>query len=97
MRQRFSGGRPKLPDSQRTVLVSVSILPTQKAWASSHGDGNLSLGVRRAIAVAMQAVAPEVIAAEAARRAAAAADLARAAKEVEHLVYGDVLPGEIAE
>ena len=49
-----SRGRKTLPAAQRTISVVACILPAQREWALAFGGGNLSLGVRKAIAVAMQ-------------------------------------------
>jgi hypothetical protein len=50
-------GRPKLPVSERTVAMPTCILPAQREWVIAFGDGNASLGMRKALDIAMQAVA----------------------------------------
>lgn len=71
---RFNAGRPNLPASQRTTVISASVLPAQKEWVVQLGEGNLSVGIRKAIATAMQALSPELVAAEIAKRQAYVAD-----------------------
>jgi hypothetical protein len=66
---RFKAGRPPLPASQRTVIIRVSVLPLQKEWAVQLGEGNLAKGVRKALAIAMQATSPELVAATMSRLA----------------------------
>jgi hypothetical protein len=82
---RFRAGRPSLPKGQRKVSFSGTITPAQFEWLVQLGEGNKSAGLRKAIAIAMQNMSPELIAETTARLAAdnqaayAAKNAARAA------------------
>lgn len=74
-------GRPTLSPGQRLVVVHPSISETQREWTVKLGGGNLSLGVRKAIAQAMQSIAPAQVAALTARARADDAAMALATAE----------------
>ena len=50
------GGRPRLPVNQRTVNVSVALMPAQVAWLRSRPEG-ISVTVRNLVAKGMQEAA----------------------------------------
>jgi hypothetical protein len=94
---RFNAGRPPLPKGARKVRITGSVPPAQLAWVIQCGGGNVSVGLRKAIAAAMQASAPEVVAAEIARNAAAKADIARVDADIFENLAGNFEAHEAAK
>ena len=77
--RRFNAGRPALSASQRTVSIIGCVLPSQREWVLAFGSGNMSLGIRKAIAVAMQVSASTAEGAQADVAAATVAEAMRVA------------------
>jgi hypothetical protein len=75
-----SPGRPPLPPSQRKVRIQVMVRPAQVAWAEALGKGNLSDGVCKGLALAMQLNAPELVAANIAQIALERAEMSKSRK-----------------
>jgi hypothetical protein len=53
-------GRPNMPTHLRKILMSVTIAPAQREWLLTFGRGNVSQGVRKAVAIAMQVQATAI-------------------------------------
>lgn len=77
-------GRPVLPESVRRIAICVSITPGEKAEAIELGEGNLSLGVRKALRLAKEyaSVSAEALRVEMIRRAAESRDQLTVAGEL---------------
>jgi hypothetical protein len=76
-------GRPNLPPSQRTINISAAVLPATRDWLYALGGENLSRGIRKAAALAMQKIGPDPRAYSAKVARSAQESLAAAEAEID--------------